>query len=218
MELIVIDENKLKIMLTAPDMRHYALPDTREELGGEPTRRAFRHIFEDARARTGFDTEGERLLVELYTSREGGCEIFVTKLGAKDTADVPAGQDTPPAPSGWKAPNAPTDPAELALLRRLYQEDEMDQPPTTVAYALPDVHTLLDLCRRLTLVGFGGASEAYITTPAARPVLFLTPLGGEEIPALVSEYADELPDPDATRIRLSEHGRRLGTAGELGRF
>ena len=32
MELIVIDENKLKIMLTAPDMRHYDLKAERVPL------------------------------------------------------------------------------------------------------------------------------------------------------------------------------------------
>ncbi len=31
--------------------------------------------------RPAFETEGARLLIQLYASRTGGCEIFVTKLG-----------------------------------------------------------------------------------------------------------------------------------------
>lgn len=81
MEWIVINESKLKIMLSAPDMRHYELSTERMDAADEDTRRAFRHIFDDARAEIGFDTTGERLFVQLYTSKEGGCEIFVTKLG-----------------------------------------------------------------------------------------------------------------------------------------
>lgn len=81
MELIVISESKLKIMLTAPDMAYYELESARMDCADAHTRAAFRHIFDDARAEIGFDTEGERLFVQLYASREGGCEIFVTKLG-----------------------------------------------------------------------------------------------------------------------------------------
>ncbi len=89
MELIIIDESRLKIMLTPADMRHYALPSEHMSAVGSATRRAFRHIFDDARERVGFDTAGERLFVQLYTSRGGGCEIFVTKLGeAEELADI----------------------------------------------------------------------------------------------------------------------------------
>ena len=81
MELIVISPTRLKIMLTEPDMRRYALSaDTAGCADGE-TRRSLRRLFDDARKETGFETEGARLLIQLYASRTGGCEIFVTKLG-----------------------------------------------------------------------------------------------------------------------------------------
>ena len=35
----------------------------------------------EARNRIGFDTDGNQIYVQVYPSREGGCEMFVTKLG-----------------------------------------------------------------------------------------------------------------------------------------
>ncbi len=93
MELIVISESKLKIMLTAPDMAYYELESARMDCADAHTRAAFRHIFDDARAEIGFDTEGERLFVQLYASREGGCEIFVTKLGNGEDSFPALGED-----------------------------------------------------------------------------------------------------------------------------
>ena len=81
MELIVISESKLKIMMTASDMAHYELENVCLDCADSHIRAAFRHIFDDARDRIGFETEGERLFIQFYASKEGGCEIFVTKLG-----------------------------------------------------------------------------------------------------------------------------------------
>ena len=80
MELIIIGENRLKIMLTGEDMARYELSEPCAESLGARARRALRSIVADAHAKIGFDTDRERLLVQLYTSRGGGCEIFVTKL------------------------------------------------------------------------------------------------------------------------------------------
>ena len=52
MELIVISPTRLKIMLTEPDMRRYALSaDTAGCADGE-TRRSLRRLFDDARKET----------------------------------------------------------------------------------------------------------------------------------------------------------------------
>ncbi len=81
MELIIISESKLKIMLSADEVRKYDL-----ESGGRTNisdRAAFRNILKEARDRCGFDAVGERVFVQYYPERSGGCEMFVTKLGEK---------------------------------------------------------------------------------------------------------------------------------------
>ena len=80
MELIPINDSKLKIMLDESDMKEYHIGDEADCADGE-TRLAIRHILETARDRIGFNTEGYEIFVQLYTSKRGGCELFVTKGG-----------------------------------------------------------------------------------------------------------------------------------------
>ena len=86
MELILISDSKLKVMLSAEDMRRYELNCDAVDSGDPTARRAFWDILDEARRRTGFDAAGSRVFVQLYPSREGGCEMFVTKLGARAQA------------------------------------------------------------------------------------------------------------------------------------
>ena len=43
-------------------------------------------ILEHVKKNYGFDHEGEKLLIQFYPSKDGGCELFVTKLGILPTA------------------------------------------------------------------------------------------------------------------------------------
>lgn len=79
MELIKINQTELKVMMSAEDMRHYELD---RSLGDEDMtqREAIRTILREARRKTGFNSGGEKILVRMFPSRDGGCELFVTKL------------------------------------------------------------------------------------------------------------------------------------------
>lgn len=72
MELIVIDESRIKLMLTAEDMKAYR--NAAEESG---TGEALRGILRAAGMRG-------RIYVEMYPSKTGGCEVFVTKLAERE--------------------------------------------------------------------------------------------------------------------------------------
>jgi negative regulator of genetic competence, sporulation and motility len=84
MDLIKINDNKLKIMLTPVDMQSYDLRANELDCTNIETRQAFRSIMDEARSRTGFDAKGNQIYVQVYPSREGGCEMFVTKIGLLD--------------------------------------------------------------------------------------------------------------------------------------
>ena len=85
MELILISNTKLKIMLDEGDMKKYKISD--ETNYAEPeTRKAIRNILDKAREQVGFNTEGAEIFVQLYTSRKGGCELFVTKSKLNESA------------------------------------------------------------------------------------------------------------------------------------
>lgn len=75
MELIVISNSKLKIMLSAEDMKKYNI----ECDGASALRCGFRPVLERAHLDCGFDIDSGRLLVQVFPSRKGGCEMFVTR-------------------------------------------------------------------------------------------------------------------------------------------
>ena len=185
MELIVISESKLKIMLSAPDMAHYKLHNLRKNRTDTHTREAFRKIFDDARTEIGFDTHGERLFIQLYTSLEGGCEIFVTKLGNHAFPCKPAHGE-----QGLHAceniTHSPNFENEQKLLDNIYsqndeEEDMSDQAlpqvctPTyyTKAYVFDATQHLLITCHRLLREGYRDRSSAYVGEDGKTWYLFL---------------------------------------------
>ena len=83
MELILINKNKLKIMLDENDMKKYHIGSESDCAEGS-TRKAIRNLLENAKDQIGFDTDGEEIFVQLYASKRGGCELFVTKCQAQN--------------------------------------------------------------------------------------------------------------------------------------
>ena len=225
MEWIVISPSKLKIMLRQEDMKRYDLCMDRLDSADEQTRHTFRQIFEEVRCHTGFDTAGERLFVQLYTSRDGGCEIFVTKLGASDGDD-----GLPPSPSELElkseleaeseADTALACPSpEDALLHRLFPNAAertessperapaapSSQPHRTLAFGFDGLEPLLQVCRRLRQTAELGhppavqSATVYIDTSSSATPYYLF-LG--------------VPDRDFFRLPdayafLSEYGERV---------
>ena len=208
MELIVISDSKLKIMLTAPDMIRYDLEGSCKTVTDPKTRAAFRHIFDDARREIGFDTHGERLLVQMYASREGGCEIFVTKLGASPTL----WEDEIPLPASDEGGNG-LSVGERALLERICFEAEADTCTSPRVLVLESSRDLIGVCRALKGRGYRGESRAYIdeTGRGDRWYLCLTPsdtadggLSGRY--GITAEFGGEA-EPEAAVLYLCEHGR-----------
>ena len=80
MEFLIINENKLKIMLDKTELLKFGLD--KEELNyNEPeVRNSFWDILDIAEAKCGFHCKGEKILIQFYPAKFGG-EIFITKLG-----------------------------------------------------------------------------------------------------------------------------------------
>ncbi len=78
MELILISDTKLKIMLSESDMKEYNI-GKEADCAESNTRHAIRSLLDRVKDITGFDTDGEEIFIQLYTSKGGGCELFITK-------------------------------------------------------------------------------------------------------------------------------------------
>ena len=88
MEFIKIHDKKLKIALSSDDIVKYGLTLAELDYRNVETKRALWQMLGEAKKKCGFDASGESLYVEVYPSRAGGCEIFVTCLNAKEKASA----------------------------------------------------------------------------------------------------------------------------------
>lgn len=186
MEWIRISTNKLKIMLTREDAERYALcPDT-ADYADALTRRAFKAILTDVKRETGFEAADDKLYIQMYPSREGGCELFITKMGIEISSTR--------APSTYKIQKAPSDP-----------------PHRRLAFCFGDVGSLIAVCRRLTALHFAGESTAWLDDSHRYWLRLLEvgdPLFARADYAFVAEYG-EIESPDTAETILEEHGKLL---------
>ncbi|MCQ2355035.1 MAG: adaptor protein MecA [Clostridia bacterium] len=192
MELILINNTKLKIMLTADEVRQYDID--REGEGGCDMRRTFAPVLDRARERCGFDASAGRVFIQLFPSREGGCEMFVTKL-----------------------PSPPSGPEQTGARQKSVTPDVAQSTPYDGDYELPDsaeayfgfdtVGGLVSGCRLIRAAGEGEGSRAYLTDGGR----FLLRVSGKTERAAgtaVGEFARR-EARSAMLIYIPEHCRRI---------
>ncbi len=169
MELILISSSKLKVMLSQDDMSALSLTCEKLDYDNTETRRAFWQIFDEAKHKTGFDAASERIYVQVYPSKNGGCEMYVTKLSSEEGSSKSSGVSI-------KVKKR----VQSAINRNLYCFETIDD--------------LLCVCRQLDMLGYAEESSAY-TDARGRYYLLLSVHTNEksekDIPLypFVSEYA-----------------------------
>ena len=190
MEWIRISKNKLKIMLNAEDARRYALDCETADYADVMTREAFREILTDVRAETGFDAAEDKIYIQMYPSKEGGCELFVTKMGLM----IAEPHCTP------KQVATPCEKVKKSPVMRRRQ----------CAFTFSELADLLALCKRLSPT-FHGESEVWQDEYAAWWLLLTDrgdPLTLREDFHFALEYGTGAKAAE-TRIMLGEHGKLI---------
>ena len=81
MEFLLIGESKLKIVVNEEEMIANNLENPTDNKAGGRLRRAIWRVLDMAKVEVGFDPAGDKVLIQFYPIKSGGCEIFVTKLG-----------------------------------------------------------------------------------------------------------------------------------------
>lgn len=183
MELILINSSKLKIMLSDDDMKKYDLDTNVLDYDATATKRAFWSILDDAKTETGFDAAGDKLFVQLYPSKKGGCEMYVTKM--HESASSKKGG--------------------LQILPLGRNSGGREQ---TSAYAFDELSPLLAVCRHLRAMGYVGESSAY-QDRGGRSFLILNRYGSNHRSHLdefsfISEFG-RVESVDRTKLYISEH-------------
>ena len=151
-------------------MKKYGLDKEDIDYDDPKIRRAFWRILDEIRDRCGFESSGDKVLIQFYPAKDGG-EIFVTKLGL-----VGGGAEKAIAKSNRVG--------MLTTRRALYRFSDLDS--TLLALGLIDVEG----CERAPRVFFDDNGDYYII--AEERVGYLAKKDGV---SRISEYGSELPTP-----------------------
>lgn len=189
-EFILINDDRLKITLSKSDLEEFNLTADALDYSNVETKRMFWDILGRAKQSTGFSCDGERVLVRLYASRDGGCEMFISKLEDTDDCDILCSEDP-----------------DLCN-----QKNGRDFKKRTGAYRFDKLQWLLEVCRRLSEMGYSGESSAFYDSNGIY-YLFLYGLDGtgyfkfDEF-SFIDEYGNA-ENPEITYDFLGEHGRAI---------
>jgi len=197
MELRLLNENKLKIILTNEDL---ALLDiTYEEMDYEDdigTRRVLWEILEQAKRQTGFDAGKEKLYVQVHPDKSGGCFMYVTKESG-ETKTYPK-----------------SDPYiyEKKYRGKLYTGVKKKR----VLYMFDNCETLFELCCQLNRTGYNGKSDIYADD--AKYYLYIEEKDGRDISlGLMSEYGVLINNP-YFGFYLDEHTKKILSGDAVKKF
>lgn len=201
MEFILISDNKIKVMLTEEDLREFEIETEELDYSNTETKRMFWDVLSRAKKLTGFDTDGQRVLVQLYPSRQGGCELFVTKIGTLCDADE----------------NCPTKKRAPIFSEKISFDEDTQNPRKTktthAAFSFDSLKNIIAVCRRLSKIEYSHFSSAYIGDDG-RYYLILknVDVSGYTLDkySFLFEFGN-IESYEATAAYLAEHSKKLAT-------
>ncbi len=84
MEYILINDSKLKVMLERCDLEEWNISAEQLDYANPDSKRVFNDILHYAKLRFGFDTSGQKVLLQLFPSKDGSCEVFISCIGKSE--------------------------------------------------------------------------------------------------------------------------------------
>ena len=209
MELIMISSSKLKIMLSADDMTKYALGSD-IDYSDQKTRQAFRAILNEAREKTGFDAESEKIFIQLYPSKKGGCEVYITKIDdeSEHICEIP---QKPSEPKGL-CKNLERCAGIIPPSKRHAAKERKR------AYSFSSLDILISVCRRLISVDWHGQSSAFCDENKIFYIILKEKFASEHIHpdkiSFICEYGEN-ENHNSILKYLSEHGKCFCKSGAV---
>ncbi len=93
MEILQITGGRMKVTLTKEDLAEYAMDCVKKEEDDFSSRKALEAVLAVVEAKTGVNMTKGKIFVQLYPSKDGGCELFIVRKSEylqSDCAVVPA--------------------------------------------------------------------------------------------------------------------------------
>ena len=80
LDYLRINSSKLKITLTPDECERYGIKEHEGEFDSASVREVISDILDEAGVGSSYTRHGEKLLVQLYPLKDGGAELFITRL------------------------------------------------------------------------------------------------------------------------------------------
>ena len=179
MEFKLVNENKLKIVLTSEDMA--SMDITCEEMNYDDTntKRVFWEIFDKAKRQTGFDAAADKTLIQVHDKKSDGCLIFVTKVG--------------------------TQKGDPYTYEKRYRKLYTGVKKKRLLYMFDNSETLFELCKQLEVIGYSSKSDIFADNE--KYYLYIED-NREQVLDLIGEYGCLINNPFFS-FYLDEHAKKI---------
>ena len=158
MEIIKIGSNALKISLCTTEAEKYNIREAEKD---ECLKQSFINLLLEARSKVEFEVKGKKLIAEMFSCKDGNCEIFISQV--EDNRSVYK-EKTPQETS-----------------RRQKQQN---------AYLLDSINGAITVSKRLHSIGYKGTSALYFDEAEHNYYIFLDDVSAKELKySFLCEYA-----------------------------
>ncbi|MBR2381044.1 MAG: adaptor protein MecA [Clostridia bacterium] len=149
MELISINENKLKIIMSEADMQEYGLDENEFYLSISNARVILNRILKKSDKHTGFENINpeDKILIQLYPEIHGGCELYVTKITLCDESSYEEEIFMPPNDEKYLLPKS--------------IKSQSEQKRASITYSFLNIDDVILTCKELKRQNFSGSSSLY---------------------------------------------------------
>ncbi len=137
MELLIISENKIKISLTKNDLDGYKISCDDIDYDTTETRRVVWSLLDDVKKQSGFDAAKSRIFVQIYPGRDGGCELYISKLGKQASRSA-------------------------KVEKRGFSATLSGENGKKEYYIFDGLNEMLAVCKELYYQGYKGRSDVYV--------------------------------------------------------
>lgn len=196
MELIVINENKLKIMMNKDEMRVFGLDENEFYCSVTNAREILDKILHSSPVKTGFEglDKYDKLLIQLYPEINGGCELYVTKISFEENEEA----------------NFMSEENESRYLLPKHIPKKMTLKTPLVSYRFENLEHSISAAKELSQRGFYGES-AFYQNHDGKYYLFVSTKSsqGDDMKAqteFLSEFGENT-NAENSFLLLSEYGK-----------
>ena len=180
MEYILISESKLKVICDINDLAPYGISADSLEYGDGNARKFIEDVLEYAKQSLNFETKQYRILVQLYPSADGGCEIFIHRLSLLEKASQ----------KEEKSAN---------------KSNNCAPKKTEKIFFFNTLDPLLEVCKRLSMKEFEGKSSVFYIEEKGYFLLLEIYCELEEYKIfMLDEYSfiSEYGEPQSTSVKI----------------